>query len=264
MFKIIRLYLDDLIIILAFALFLIIIYLIFSFAINYSLKITKHLNEKRKKVYLDRALIIIRGIKLIIRYLLFFIFIIFLLNKFNINLTVVLTSAGFLGATIILVFQNTLKDIFSGWLFFFEDIFREGEEIIINNTFKGKVVDFKSRFLVLRGWNGEIINLPYSQINVIHNFSRKRIIEKIVLKFKREILTSDFFDKLEELLKNNLEKYPNLEISLRRNFNLGETWFEIVLSLKIPISLREEVNYEIKTNLFKNFSDSLLEIKNEN
>ncbi|GIW66713.1 MAG: hypothetical protein KatS3mg095_0611 [Candidatus Parcubacteria bacterium] len=262
-FKNFELYKDEGIQILLFGFFLLILYFIFSSIINYSLKITKSINEKRRKNYLERVLTIVKVIKLIFKYILIFIFIIFILNKFKINLNLILTSAGVLGATIILIFQNTLRDILSGWIFFFEDIFREGEKIMINNTFKGKIIDFKSRFIVLRGEKGEIINFPYGQINIINNFSRKRIIEKIIIKFKREKLQPSFLTEIEKMLRDHFKDNQNLEIFLNKNFNLGDNWFEVTLNFKSLISLKEEFDCQIKNFLLDHFSDSILELKNE-
>lgn len=261
--KIFDLYSQKLIEILILGFFLIFLYFVFSFFLNYSLKITYSLNEKRKRFYLERLTTIIKAIKSIAKYVLLFIFVIFVLNKFNFNLTVFLTGAGFLGATIILIFQNALRDIFSGWILFFEDLFREGEQVVINNSFNGRIVDFKSRFLVLRGEKGEIINLPYSQINIVHNFSRKRFVNKLILKFKRENLNDNLFKSIEDLLKNNFSEYQNLDFNINKNFNLYENSFEISIIFKSSFNLRNEISHKIKAFLIENFHDSLLEIKNE-
>ncbi len=261
--KVYSLYKEELIQILILGILLIFFYLIIGIFFNYSLKLTSSINKRKKGLYFEKLQTIIKAFKLITKYTLFFFFVLFILNKFNVNLTVILTGAGFLGATIVLIFQNTLRDIFTGWIFFFEDLFREGEKVMINNTFNGKVIDFKSRFLVLRGDRGEIINLPYSQINIVHNFSRKRVVGKIILKFKRENLKEDFFKSLENLLKNNLVNYQDIELKIDKNFNLYENSFETIVLLKLPSDLREEINYTIKNLIFQHFADSILEIRTE-
>lgn len=261
--NIFELYTEELIQILILGVLLVVLYFTFSFLLSYSLKITYSINEKRRKFYVERLSTIIKAIKSIAKYILLFIFVVFALNKFNINLTVVLTGAGFLGATIILIFQNTLRDIFSGWIFFFEDLFREGEQVMINNSFSGRIIDFKSRFLILRGDKGEIISLPYSQINIIHNFSRKRVVSKLILKFKRESLKDNLFESIENSLKNNFPEYQNLDFNINKNFNLYENALEITLVFKAPLNLKDEISHKIKSSLVENFSDSLLEIKNE-
>ncbi|MCS7200862.1 MAG: mechanosensitive ion channel [Patescibacteria group bacterium] len=261
--KRIELYGEELVQIIIFGVFLVLVYYLISLFIKYSIKVTTSLKYGKKDYYFDRALTISRAIRSIFRYVLLFVFIVFILNKFNINLTVILTSAGFVGATIVLVFQNTLRDVLSGWLFFFEDLFREGEQVMINNVFSGKIIDFKSRFLVLKGEKGEIINVPYSQINIVHNFSRKRNTARLIAKFRREIFNENFIVDLENMIKNEFADNTTLEILINKNFNLAENIFEVFITFKSTFALKEEMSQKLKLLLIRKFGDDLIEIKDE-
>jgi len=115
-----------------------------------------------------------RTINLILRWVFVLIFFLVVLKNFNFNINAILTGAGALGAVLILIFQNSLRDLFTGWLFAFEDVFRQGEEVVINNTFKGKIENLTSRYLILKSENGSIVYLPFSKIDFIQNLSRNK------------------------------------------------------------------------------------------
>lgn len=260
--KLVKFYEKELIQITLLGIILLLLYILLSLFLNYSLKITLSI-DKKKEFRLEKIKTIFKGFKTIIKFSLVLFYVFFIINKFNLNLTVILTGAGFLGATIFLIFQNILRDIFTGWVLFFEDLFRVGERVMINNTFAGMVIDLKFRFLVLRGDKGEIINLPYSQINTVHNFSRKRIVEKLVIKFKREILDSKFFDSFEDTLKKFFYNYQNTEFKIDKNYNIYENYFEVFVVIKTPTDIKEEIDFGLKQLFLEKFNNSLIEIKNE-
>lgn len=260
--KLVKFYEKELIQITLLGIILLLFYILLSLFLNYSLKITLSI-DKRKEFRLEKIKTIFKGFKTIIKFSLVLFYVFFIINKFNLNLTVILTGAGFLGATIFLIFQNILRDIFTGWVLFFEDLFRVGERVMINNTFVGMVIDLKFRFLVLRGDKGEIINLPYSQINTVHNFSRKRIVEKLVIKFKREILDSKFFDSFEDTLKKFFYNYQNTEFKIDKNYNIYENYFEVFVVIKTPADIKEEIDFSLKQVFLEKFNNYLIEIKNE-
>ena len=248
--------------ILFFLIFLILIYFIFSLFLSSYLRVIKKINFSGKKISIERTLTIAKTLKLILRYILLFIFTLYILNIFGIKLTAILTGAGVLGATLILIFQNSLRDILTGWIFVFEDIFRDGEIVVVNNLFKGRVIDFKSRYLVLRSENGEILNIPYGQISNIYNLSRKRIISKVALKLKRENFSEQLLKEIERTINEKIKEKEDLEgIKINQNFYLTENFAEIYLFFKTPYQLKDELNSKIKFILIEHYSDLILEIR---
>jgi small-conductance mechanosensitive channel len=248
--------------ILFFLIFLILIYFIFSLFLSSYLRVIKKINFSGKKISIERTLTIAKTLKLILRYILLFIFTLYILNIFGIKLTAILTGAGVLGATLILIFQNSLRDILTGWIFVFEDIFRDGEIVVVNNLFKGRVIDFKSRYLVLRSENGEILNIPYGQISNIYNLSRKRIISKVTLKLKRENFSEQLLKEIERTINEKIKEKEDLEgIKINQNFYLSENFAEIYLFFKTPYQLKDELNSKIKFILIEHYCDLILEIR---
>ncbi len=241
------------------SLFLLILYfLINSIFINPLFKIL----SKNKKSNLDRLKTIIRGLKNLISLALIFIFIFTLLNQFGIKITVLLTSAGILGATLLVIFQNSIRDFLSGWFFVIEDAFREGEYIMVNNTFKGRVDNLKSRYLVLRGDNGELIMIPYGQINFVHNFSRKRIINRILLKIKRESYNEETVNNFKKFIEDIPQRFPEIaEVEIIENTEFSENYVEFIIKFKTAFSLKDISKSKLKKELFSTFNEIILEIK---
>jgi small conductance mechanosensitive channel len=140
---------------------LLFIYLIFKTAFR-----LKHFQK-------NRLVTIRKTINLILRWIFILSFFIVVLKDLNFDINAILTGAGALGAVLILIFQNSLRDLFTGWLFAFDDVFRQGEEVVINNTFKGKVENLTSRYLILKSEDGSIVYFPFSKIDFIQNLSRR-------------------------------------------------------------------------------------------
>jgi len=149
---------------------LVTLYFIFRFFIYLIFKTTSKLERFQK----NRLETIKRTINLILQWIFIFILAIIILKYLKFNINAILTGAGALGAALIIIFQNSLRDLFTGWLFAFEDVFHQGEEVIINNTFKGKVENLTSRYLILKSEDGSIVYLFFSKIDFIQNLSRNR------------------------------------------------------------------------------------------
>jgi small-conductance mechanosensitive channel len=122
----------------------------------------------------NRLATIRKTINLILRWIFISSFFVVVLKDLNFNINAILTGAGALGAALVLLFQNSLRDLFTGWLFAFEDVFRQGEDVVINNTYKGKIENLTSRYLILESEDGSIIYLPFSKIDFIQNLSRNQ------------------------------------------------------------------------------------------
>ena len=82
-----------------------------------------------------------------------------ILSLYNVRMTVILTSAGFIGVLITYIFQDLIKDVTNGFFIVFSAPFEIGDTIQVDN-FVGKVREMNSRYIVLYDANGNrcIIN----------------------------------------------------------------------------------------------------------
>lgn len=149
-------------------------YFLIPSAIFLIFRTTYKLNQRLMKFQKERLHTIEKTIKLMVKFILIFIFIFTILNYLKIKITAILTGTGIVGGALILIFQNSLRDLFTGWIFVFEDVFRKDENVLINNSFKGKVIDLTIRYLILETEDGSILYIPFSKIDFIQNLSRKK------------------------------------------------------------------------------------------
>jgi small-conductance mechanosensitive channel len=163
---------EKLIVILQIGIVFLIVYWVFMFLVYLLFRTVlqlKHFHFQKNRLETIR-----KTINLILRWLFIAAFFITILQNLNFNLNALLASAGFLGAALVLIFQNSLRDLFVGWIFAFEDVFRHGEELVINNTFKGKVYNITSRYLILKSEDNSIFYIPFGKIDFIQNLSRNK------------------------------------------------------------------------------------------
>lgn len=258
--KFVDVYYQEFINIIWFIVFLIFIYIFLLLIFRLLLRTTIKLMNSKYTFQYERIVTIFDVLKLIIRFLLILILFFYIFSQFKVNVSALLTGAGALGAILLLIFQNSLKDIFLGWIFVFEDNFRKGETVIINNTFKGKVIDLTFRYLILRLDNGSFMKIPFNKIEIINNLSRFRNISDIVLKIKREKFSNDFIQRLEKGLIEFNDKDKNIEVYLDSNIVLLNNLYEIVIKIKSPFNINRKTLTAIKNYLLENFYADIEEL----
>ncbi len=243
-----------------FIVFLIFVYLILILILKIIFKTTIKFTKKKYEAHKEWIITIFDALKLIIRFLLILIFTIYAFNQFKININALLTGAGALGAILIIIFQNTLKDIFMGWISIFEDNFRKGETVVINNTFKGKVIDFTFRYLILRLDDGSLLKIPFNKIDIINNFSRYRNISEIKIRINKENFNDEFLQLLEKHLDTFNDINKKIEVFIDKNIVLTNNFYDFKIKIKSPFVLRDKLLIQIKSDLLKNFSNYISEI----
>lgn len=102
-----------------------------------------------------------------------------ILAAVGINITPLLAGAGILGLAIGLGTQNLIKDIVSGLFFLLDDAFRINDYIESGGKIKGTVEAITIRSLKLRHTRGMVLNVPFSQLGSVINFSRDYNITKL-------------------------------------------------------------------------------------
>ena len=101
----------------------------------------------------------------------FLIFIEFMKNVFDFNLTPLLTSAGIAGVAIGLAAQTIVKDVLNGTLLLIEDQYNVGDAVTIASV-SGFVEAMTLRKTSVRGFDGTLYVVPNSQITTVANQSR--------------------------------------------------------------------------------------------
>jgi len=141
-----------------------------------NLKLSKKLTSKSKKVFtvIDEAkqgATIARSLTNLIRFVIWFIVIMFVLIGFNVDVTPILASAGIVGVAIAFGTQAIIKDFVSGIFFIVEKTFLVGELVQIDD-FTGTVKEIGLRTTKIEDWKGAFLIINNGNIGSVINYSR--------------------------------------------------------------------------------------------
>ncbi|MGC7847088.1 mechanosensitive ion channel family protein [Desulforudis sp. 1088] len=108
----------------------------------------------------------------------------------RVNLGPVLAGAGVVGLAVGLGLQTFLKDVITGFLVNFEDQFRVGDYVTINDVVSGTVEDVGLRLTTVREWSGKKFYIANSEIKTVRNFNREelRVIVSVTFPFEEDPL----------------------------------------------------------------------------
>lgn len=122
-----------------------------------------HSAQRRQKTLLALT-------KSVVRYTLYFVAGVMLLQQLGLNTASILAAAGIGGLAVGFGAQNLVKDVISGFFIIFEDQFAVGDEVSIGN-YNGIVEEMGIRSTKVRGFGGELFIIPNGQIAEVTNFT---------------------------------------------------------------------------------------------
>ncbi len=110
-------------------------------------------------------------LKNVIKYILYFIGIMIVLDIFGVNTTSIIATAGIGGLAISFGAQSLVKDIITGFFILFEDQFSVGDYVKIADL-EGVVEEMGIRVTKIRDFTGELHIIPNGNISLVTNKSR--------------------------------------------------------------------------------------------
>jgi moderate conductance mechanosensitive channel len=130
-------------------------------------------SAESKKFYIDekRAKTLIALIKSILRYAVYFIAGLMILQVFRIDTTSILAGAGIIGLAVGVGAQSLVKDVITGFFIIFEDQFAVGDYIMTSDS-SGVVEELGFRIVKLRDLNGVLHIIPNGSIGKVTNYTR--------------------------------------------------------------------------------------------
>ncbi len=124
----------------------------------------KFLEEKRARTL--SALL-----KTIIRYTIYFLAAVLILQEFSIDTTSIIAGAGIVGLALGVGAQGLVKDIITGFFIIFEDQYAVGD-YIVSESMAGTVEELTFRVTKLRDASGVLHIIPNSAISRVSNYTR--------------------------------------------------------------------------------------------
>ncbi|MEO0910253.1 MAG: mechanosensitive ion channel family protein, partial [Pseudomonadota bacterium] len=104
-----------------------------------------------------------------------------ILSNAGIDIAPLFAGAGVIGLAVGFGAQTLIRDIFSGGFFLFDDAFRKGEYIEMENI-RGTVEKISLRSFQLRHHNGPLHTIPFGEIKQLTNYSRDWVMMKLPLR----------------------------------------------------------------------------------
>lgn len=144
-------------------------------------------------------------LKNIIKYTLYFIGIIMILDVFNVNTTSIIATAGIGGLAIGFGAQSLVKDVITGFFILAEDQYAVGDYVKID-SYEGIVEEMGLRVTKLRDFSGDLHIIPNGMIQIVTNKSRgaMRALVKVSIAYEEDVDNAiSVFKKVCEEIKNS-------------------------------------------------------------
>lgn len=220
-------------------------------------------NKKLTKLYNNdkRINTLAAMLKKIVKFVLFFIGIMIILEMFNINTTSILATAGIGGLAIGFGAQSLVKDLITGFFILFEDQYAVGDYVKIG-SYEGVVEELGLRVTKLRDFTGELHIIPNSSIQTVSNRTRgaMRALVKVYISYEENI---DRVLKVVEEVCLNINKTNNSIIdgpTILGVTELGEYKMDITIIAKTIPMEQWAVEREIRKSIKEAFEKANIEI----
>ena len=226
--------------------------------------IDKALKNRKETNYFAnnrRANTVAEVMKKLVKYTLYFMGIMIVLDMFNINTTSILATAGIGGLAIGFGAQSLVKDIITGFFILLEDQYAVGDYVKIE-TFEGIVEELGMRVTKLRDFSGELHIIPNGRIQVVTNKTRgaMRALVKISIAYEENI------DKVNAILEKICSEIKVSNDSILDGPNilgvteLGEFGISITIVAKTKPMDQWSVEREIRKKVKEAFDKENIEI----
>lgn len=156
-----------------------------------------------------REATLIKLLENVLRYVIYFVVIIMILESMEIEIRALLAGAGIVGLAVGFGAQNLVRDIITGFFIIFEDQFSVGD-FIRTGTFEGTVEEIGLRTTKIKAFTGEIHILPNGSIVEVTNFSVSNSIAVVDISISYEGDIPKTERVIEELLLELPDKYEDM------------------------------------------------------
>ncbi|WP_026695828.1 mechanosensitive ion channel family protein [Peribacillus kribbensis] len=145
----------------------------------------------------------------IIRYVVFFIAAMAILQVFSIDVKALLAGAGIIGLAVGFGAQSLVKDVITGFFIILEDQFSVGDYVRIGQ-FEGTVEEIGLRTSKIKNFTGELLIVPNGNISEVTNFSIHNSVAVVDIGISYDEDIDEAEKHIEELLEEMPEKYEEL------------------------------------------------------
>jgi len=197
----------------------------------------------------------------ILKYILYFIAIVIILDIFGVNTSSILATAGIGGLAISFGAQSLVKDIITGFFILFEDQYSVGDYVTIGD-YTGIVEEVGIRVTKLKDFSGELHIIPNGQITVVTNMGRGPMRSSVVVRIAYE----EDIDKAIKVIEEVLDKIKKANDSIIEGpsvlgvTSLGDSGVDITIVAKTKPMEQWALERQIRKAVKEAFDEEGIEI----
>lgn len=197
----------------------------------------------------------------ILKYILYFIAIVIILDIFGVNTSSILATAGIGGLAISFGAQSLVKDIITGFFILFEDQYSVGDYVTIGD-YTGIVEEVGVRVTKLKDFSGELHIIPNGQITVVTNMGRGPMRSSVVVRIAYE----EDIDKAIKVIEEVLDKIKKANDSIIEGpsvlgvTSLGDSGVDITIVAKTKPMEQWALERQIRKAVKEAFDEEGIEI----
>ncbi|HBT47274.1 MAG TPA: mechanosensitive ion channel family protein [Peptococcaceae bacterium] len=141
------------------------------------------------------------------RYSIYLLAFLTILPALGVNVTALLASAGIVGLAVGFGAQSLVKDLITGFFIIFEDQFRVGDFVQVNEKVSGTVEELGLRMTTIREWSGVKYYIANSEIKTVRNYNREQLRAIVTATFPFEENPRRIREVLEEVCREVEREY---------------------------------------------------------
>lgn len=213
-----------------------------------------HVNKNKRKTLSSL-------LKSIVRYVIYFVAAVNILEIFGIKTASLITAAGVGGLAVGFGAQNLVKDVISGFFIIFEDQYNVGDYVEIAGV-SGIVEDVGIRSTKLRDFGGQLHIIPNGAISLVTNHSKGVMRAKIEVQIAYEEDLDKALEVLDEICMNIREKCKDITEgpSVLGVSDLGESGISItIIAMTIPMQ-QWSVERKLRKTILQEFKKEGIKI----
>lgn len=222
--------------------------------------ITKSINDKSFEEE-RKVKTLVAVFKNVLKYVLYFITIVIILDIFGVNTSSILATAGIGGLAISFGAQSLVKDIITGFFILFEDQYSVGDYITVGN-YKGIVEEVGVRVTKIRDFSGELHIIPNGNITVVTNMGRGPMRSRVDISIAYE----EDIDRAIEVIENVLDEIKKVNHNILEGPNvlgvtsLGDSGVNITIVAKTKPMEQWALERQIRKKVKEAFDREGIEI----
>ncbi|WAM35748.1 mechanosensitive ion channel family protein [Caldicellulosiruptor acetigenus] len=169
--------------------------------------------------------------KSIIKYSIYFLVIVLILENFNVSIKTILAVAGIGGLAIGFGAQSLIKDVIAGLFLIIEDQLSVGDYVTIDGR-SGTVKEMGIKTIKIQDYNGSIHIIPNGSIGAITNWSRHNSKAIVDVKLNTKMNFDEVSLKLQEVFKEIEEEFKEDIVTPPQIVGIVDTnWIEYTLRI---------------------------------